>query len=67
MKPLQLGWMIALWLTLGVAGGRWLDIRFGLTPFGILAGTILAFAACAWSVFRLVKSMDDETTPKKHP
>jgi F0F1-type ATP synthase assembly protein I len=63
MKPLQLGWVIALWLTLGVAGGLYIDKRFSLTPFGIVAGSLLAFAACGYSVYRAVLNADkDEST-----
>jgi F0F1-type ATP synthase assembly protein I len=60
LKPLQLGWMMALWLTIGVAGGRWLDVHFTWTPWGILAGTLFAFAACGWSVYNLIRQLDKE-------
>jgi F0F1-type ATP synthase assembly protein I len=60
MKALQLGWVIALWMTLGVLGGLYVDKRFQLTPFGIIAGSLLAIAACAYQVYRVIVVMDRE-------
>jgi F0F1-type ATP synthase assembly protein I len=64
MKPLQLGWVIALWLTIGVGGGIWVDKHFGWTPGGVIAGTFLAFFACGYSVYRMVQSLDSDERQK---
>jgi len=64
LKPLQLGWSITLWLTLGVGGGLWVDKHFQTSPLALVLGTLLAFAACAWSLIRLVKTLDREDASK---
>jgi F0F1-type ATP synthase assembly protein I len=47
-------------MTLGVLGGLYVDKRFHLTPFGIIAGSLLAILACAYQVYRVVAAMDRE-------
>lgn len=65
LKPLQLGWVIALSLTLGVIAGRWVDTHYHLTPFGTVSGVLLAFVICAYQVYRVVVALDKEEMSKK--
>lgn len=64
MKALQLGWVIALGMTLGVLGGLYLDKHFQITPFGIIAGSLLGICASAYQVYRTVASIDREDQNK---
>ena len=57
---LQLGWLIALWMTLGVLAGKAFDNHFNSSPFGVLGGVFLAVLACGWNVYRAVKEIDEQ-------
>ena len=55
---LTLGGSLAVWMVGGVLLGRWVDQHWGITPWGIVAGTLLGFAGAGYSVFREVQRMD---------
>ncbi len=57
------GWYIAISIILGVAGGLWLDSKFGTTPFLALAGIILGSFVAFYGLYKMLlpglKSLDD--------
>jgi len=55
---LTLGSSLVVWMVAGVFLGRWIDQHWGLTPWGIVAGTLLGFAGAGYFVFREVQRMD---------
>lgn len=65
MKALQLGWVIALGMTLGVLGGLFIDKRFHTTPFGIIAGSLLGISVSAYQVYRTLAAIEQEEAQEK--
>jgi len=39
----------------GTLGGRWLDGKFGTTPYLFIFGLIVGVGACARTIIRLIK------------
>ncbi|MEZ6123530.1 MAG: AtpZ/AtpI family protein [Planctomycetaceae bacterium] len=54
---------MAIGLTLGVlvGGGWWLDQRFGCSPAFVVAGTLLGFLACGFSLRALLRRLDQQS------
>lgn len=65
MAFLNLGWMIAANMILFVGLGMWLDRRFRTSPWILLGGVFLAFAASGYTIFLMVKRL--ESSERKKP
>lgn len=52
----SLGMEIALAEILGVAGGHWLDIKFGTYPWCLLGGALVGFAIGMIRILQVAKS-----------
>jgi F0F1-type ATP synthase assembly protein I len=63
---LNLGWLIALNMLLGVGGGLWLDKRFKTAPVLLLIGVFLGFFASGYTIYRAVKKLESEESRKPH-
>lgn len=61
---LNLGWVFALTMLLGVGGGLWLDRRFGTTPVLLLIGVFLGFFGSGYTLYRAVRKLESRETPK---
>ncbi len=48
------GWYVAISIILGVAGGLWLDSKFGTTPFLALAGIILGSFVAFYGLYKML-------------
>jgi len=48
-----LGLSFVLALAIGTVAGLWLDERFGTSPWGLLVGFALGFAAAVLNVYRI--------------
>jgi len=55
----QLGYTIAVPLVLFALAGRFLDRKFGTTPWLLLAGIILAIASTTWLIWKKTKELID--------
>jgi ATP synthase protein I len=51
-----IGMSFVIALVMGVAGGWWVDKRFGTSPWGFLVGFCLGLAAGVLNVYRIWKS-----------
>jgi ATP synthase protein I len=52
-----LGLEMGVAVGIGVFAGWWLDERFGSTPWGMLGGVLLGFAAAVWMIYRSLQAM----------
>jgi ATP synthase protein I len=50
-----LGMTIAICVAVGVGIGLWVDARWGLSPWGLLAGLVLGTGLAVMSVVKLVR------------
>lgn len=50
-----IGFQLAISVVVGVMVGRWLDARWGLTPWLTIVGMLLGSGAGFWNLFRLLK------------
>jgi F0F1-type ATP synthase assembly protein I len=48
-----LGLSFVIALAIGTVGGLWIDDRFGTSPWGLLVGFALGFAAAILNVYRI--------------
>lgn len=55
---LGMGWSIAAWLVLGVLAGHWADGRFGIGPWGTLAGAATGITGAGVAVWRAVRGLE---------
>lgn len=50
-----IGFQLAIAVVVGVMLGRWLDARWGTTPWLTIAGMLLGSGAGFWNLIRLLK------------
>jgi hypothetical protein len=62
---LTLGWSIAVWITGGVLLGHWADTRFGLFPWGIVAGALAGIAGCVYTLLGTLRKLDSQKREKR--
>lgn len=58
-----IGFQLAISVVVGVMVGRWLDARWGFTPWLTITGMLLGSGAGFWNLIRLLKwkEKDDDT------
>jgi F0F1-type ATP synthase assembly protein I len=54
---LALGGSLAAWLAGGALAGRWLDSRFGWSPWGVLGGMLIGAAGAGFTFYRTVRKL----------
>jgi ATP synthase protein I len=54
-----IGFQLAISVVLGVLAGRWLDARWGTTPWLTITGMLLGSGAGFWNLIRLLKWKDN--------
>ena len=59
LSATSVGLEFALSVVLGALGGRWLDGKAGTTPWLLLLGVVLGFAAGVRTLMRATKRMSD--------
>jgi F0F1-type ATP synthase assembly protein I len=64
LSLLNMGWVIALTMTVFVLGGHWLDERFGTPPLFLLIGVLFGFVSCGYWIFRTIQKIDREDSRK---
>jgi hypothetical protein len=57
---LTLGWSMALWITGGTLLGRWIDVRFSLQPWGLVAGALAGIAISGYTIAGVLRRLDDQ-------
>ncbi len=55
-----IGFQLAIAVVVGVMAGRWLDVRWGTTPWLTIVGIFLGFGMGIWNLVRLLKWKDRE-------
>lgn len=55
-----IGFQLAISVVAGVMAGRWLDMRWGVTPWLTIVGMLLGFGAGLWNLIRLLKWKDKD-------
>lgn len=55
-----IGFQLAIAVVVGVMAGRWLDARWGTTPWMTIAGMLLGSGAGFWNLIRLLKWKDKD-------
>jgi F0F1-type ATP synthase assembly protein I len=58
MEFLHLGWIFAITLTLTLGAGIWIDQYFGTRPIFLLGGTLIGFAGCGYSLYRIILKVE---------
>lgn len=61
---LNLGWILALTMAICVGGGLWLDRHFGTMPILLIGGVFLGFFGCGYSLYRAVRKLESQESPK---
>ena len=62
-----LGLSFVIALGIGTGGGLWVDARFGTSPWGLLVGFGLGFAAAILNVYRITSRALAPTRPASRP
>jgi F0F1-type ATP synthase assembly protein I len=57
---LILGTTLAAWMTAGVLAGRYVDVRFGIAPWGLISGALLGIAGSGYSVFQASRKLNSD-------
>ena len=57
-----LGLSFVFALVIGTWAGLWVDRTFGLSPWGMLVGFVLGFAAAVLNVVRITRRAFDQTS-----
>lgn len=55
-----IGFQLAISVVIGVMLGRWLDARWGTTPWLTIGGMLLGSGAGFWNLIRLLKWKDKD-------
>lgn len=55
-----IGFQLAISVVIGVLGGRYLDARWGTTPWLTIVGMLLGSVAGFWNLIKLLKWKDRE-------
>lgn len=50
-----LGLAFVIAIALGTGAGYWVDERFGVSPWGVIVGFFLGFAAAVLNVYRITR------------
>jgi len=59
LRVVGIGWYIALCIVLGVAGGLWLDRRWGTGILFTLLGTGLGTAVAFYGMYQMIRPLMD--------
>lgn len=62
-----LGLSFVIALAIGTGGGLWVDGRFGTSPWGLLVGFGLGFAAAILNVYRITSRALASSRPTSRP
>lgn len=62
MAALNMSWQLAIVVLVPLLFGSWLDTHFGMSPFGIIVGFILAMVGLSLVVMRQLKLVTPQVT-----
>jgi len=54
LRLLGLGWYIGACIVLGVAGGIWLDNKFGVKPIFVISGLLIGIVTAFYGAYKMI-------------